>query len=584
MLVAIHTWDHTAVGAPDPQNDAGNTVLDAIASATGLGKKRPANVLWRMSSRTTTGMSHHQKFVVLDAPGDGGKRVLKAFFGGLDLTKGRFDFFDSDILPPPLQNKTDQPFRANLTVGKFSSDDWYNLEFGDNRDLPRQGWQDIYASVVGPAAWDVTREFVGRWNVVPFSLVTPPSGDVSDAQRQTVRKKFISLFDKGKFKQASEAHGGPFRGRVVRSMVQEEWGPTTLIDPLPDEIEPTETPTPDGKVQTEFEWRIPGTFENSILLSYQNAIRNAQRYIYIETQYLIGSGAKWLQKQPSVRNNLPELIAEKIKAKVRAGEDFHAYLVIPMFPEGDPVSGAAPTQRRFEFNTMRFMAFAVQEEAAKAGKDWRDFLSFYFLGRWNARGKAAPTLSGERAQRVAANQRYQLYVHSKLMLIDDEYVILGSANLNERSLAGNRDSEICLSLLADDGKVADVRQVLGDFRVALWKQHLDNIPIPSIDKPERPACSKAIRDAGVVNWQRMAQGVRPDRSHLIHIPFFADAAKTIFFVEPRSLTAELRDQDPFIFDGATGKPSAPGNGAPVKKEWAWDVAKSFTIVPDSLAE
>lgn len=30
------------------------------------------------------------------------------------------------------------------------------------------------------------------------------------------------------------------------------------------------------------------------------------------------------------------------------------------------------------------------------------------------------------------------------MIVDDDYVILGSANINDRSLKGKRDSEICL--------------------------------------------------------------------------------------------------------------------------------------------
>lgn len=30
------------------------------------------------------------------------------------------------------------------------------------------------------------------------------------------------------------------------------------------------------------------------------------------------------------------------------------------------------------------------------------------------------------------------------MIVDDEYVILGSANINDRSMKGNRDSEICI--------------------------------------------------------------------------------------------------------------------------------------------
>jgi phospholipase D1/2 len=35
-----------------------------------------------------------------------------------------------------------------------------------------------------------------------------------------------------------------------------------------------------------------------------------------------------------------------------------------------------------------------------------------------------------------------VYIHSKLMIIDDYSVILGSANINDRSMKGNRDSEL----------------------------------------------------------------------------------------------------------------------------------------------
>lgn len=35
-----------------------------------------------------------------------------------------------------------------------------------------------------------------------------------------------------------------------------------------------------------------------------------------------------------------------------------------------------------------------------------------------------------------------IYVHSKLMIVDDKYVICGSANINDRSLLGKRDSEL----------------------------------------------------------------------------------------------------------------------------------------------
>lgn len=37
-----------------------------------------------------------------------------------------------------------------------------------------------------------------------------------------------------------------------------------------------------------------------------------------------------------------------------------------------------------------------------------------------------------------------IYVHSKGMVVDDEYVIIGSANINQRSMAGSRDTEIAM--------------------------------------------------------------------------------------------------------------------------------------------
>lgn len=37
-----------------------------------------------------------------------------------------------------------------------------------------------------------------------------------------------------------------------------------------------------------------------------------------------------------------------------------------------------------------------------------------------------------------------IYVHAKGMIVDDEYVIMGSANINQRSMAGSRDTEIAM--------------------------------------------------------------------------------------------------------------------------------------------
>jgi phospholipase D1/2 len=36
------------------------------------------------------------------------------------------------------------------------------------------------------------------------------------------------------------------------------------------------------------------------------------------------------------------------------------------------------------------------------------------------------------------------------MIVDDEYVLAGSANINSRSLEGNRDTEICFGAYQPD--------------------------------------------------------------------------------------------------------------------------------------
>ena len=51
---------------------------------------------------------------------------------------------------------------------------------------------------------------------------------------------------------------------------------------------------------------------------------------------------------------------------------------------------------------------------------------------------------GSRAELLRESRRFMIYVHSKLMIVDDSAVIVGSANINQRSMAGSRDTELAL--------------------------------------------------------------------------------------------------------------------------------------------
>ena len=67
--------------------------------------------------------------------------------------------------------------------------------------------------------------------------------------------------------------------------------------------------------------------------------------------------------------------------------------------------------------------------------------------------------------------RYPIYVHSKMMVVDDSYVIIGSANINQRSMAGSRDTEICVGswqpAFPPDNPYGDVHI----FRLSLFVEH-----------------------------------------------------------------------------------------------------------------
>jgi phosphatidylserine/phosphatidylglycerophosphate/cardiolipin synthase-like enzyme len=56
----------------------------------------------------------------------------------------------------------------------------------------------------------------------------------------------------------------------------------------------------------------------------------------------------------------------------------------------------------------------------------------------------------------------QVYVHAKIAIVDDRWLAIGSANLNEHSLYN--DSEACV-ITCDE-------QLARGTRLALWREHL----------------------------------------------------------------------------------------------------------------
>ncbi len=576
MLVAIHTWDHINIAMSDPPNDDGDDALDASAVRMGMGSRRHPRILWRASSRTGVGFSHHQKFLVCDSPDldvrlQRGGMFMRAFLGGLDLTQGRFDTPDHEI----EEAAGGRTWRAPVGWQNPPPDDWYNAEFSGNGTLPRQPWHDIYCRMDGPSAWDVVREFVGRWNKDPALGIT--QGDNSSTHIQTVNQKFQTFFRPVDFVQQWEPHPGPWSAQICRSLERVHWGANSGVIQTPARRR-------DGG---EFHWPLSGSFERSIQNSYLNAISMAQRFIYIETQYFIGSGSIWNPTRRSVANQIQAQIISRIRA-LPASRRFHVYLIIPMFPEGDPSSSGNLAQRQFQWNSI----LAMYRDIQAMGRNPHDYLTVGFPAKWHQ--VASLHNSGDRTARVRANRRYQIYVHSKHIIIDDRFVIIGSANLNERSLAGDRDSEIVTALwpsprLGETNPETECRTQVRALRRRLFAEHFGGDG-PDFDHPESAACADFVKSVGSDNWWLFSQGLESGtrisravtaQGHFCMWPLEIQRDNSWAFSDDVPLGRNPQHVAFGLQDSISGDPGTPLN---TQRDWFWAAPGSHAVDSTDIAE
>jgi phosphatidylserine/phosphatidylglycerophosphate/cardiolipin synthase-like enzyme len=602
VLVGVLAWRHVHVGsaaAPDEHNNAADDRLRALNGNRPL----PDNFLWRATHNTAT-YSHHQKFVVLDAKVEGSdKRIIKVFFGGLDLTKGRHDWHDHIIDPKDPDTAAVHDFQKTQFVPlpgdneSLEYDDWYNAEFqADSKsepENPKQPWHDIYACLTGPAAWDVVREWVGRWNDTSASSKGDLAGQivgvdedaewVLTAKTRLVHDLYgVTLHDRNKFFQQNETpptfdnSDTKFRwtAQVLRSIKRNYWETNHLKG-----------------FEHDFRWRLDGNYERSIQDAYVKNIRRAKDYILIETQYFISSGHHWTTTSTGVRNELAKEICDKIVERKTAGKPFHCYIICPMYPEGDQTtfSKVPMNQRFFEWMTMTYMIARLEIEEKI---DWKKHLSFYFLGKngplkqdWYTGYiglRAFKQGDYDRRQLVRMNNRYMVYVHSKLMVVDDKYLILGSANLNERSLAGDRDTEICIHMWPKYQKFeAPCKAQLEQFRKHLFKEHFGD------DTGDPRSWGEAAQRIALDNYWKYRRGQLATKTSTEQPKLQGQALMLPFVltVEHNTLSADtpvLRvEEDTSLAEGTNSLlPDAPEDS----DTWKWWSTKKWLTSGIDLAE
>ncbi|KAI0071462.1 phospholipase D/nuclease [Panus rudis PR-1116 ss-1] len=107
-----------------------------------------------------------------------------------------------------------------------------------------------------------------------------------------------------------------------------------------------------------------------------------------------------------------------------------------------------------------------------------------------------------------------VYIHSKVMIVDDRRVIMGSANINDRSQKGDGDSEIALVVEDEDmietrmdGQPYMASRFAATLRRQLYKEHLGLIP-PQVCEGPQEQVTEYMRPAPIPNPDQI--GTRED--------------------------------------------------------------------------
>eukprot|EP01018_Ginkgo_biloba_P018572 Gb_16823 [translate_table: standard] len=432
-----------------------------------------------------TMFSHHQKTITVDAEvgvSNPYSRRIVSFVGGIDLCDGRYD---------------DQNHSLFRTLTSAHNDDFYNGCFkGANIDYggPREPWHDIHAKLEGPVAWDVLKNFEQRWkkqgeegylleisdivDIIPMSPIT------EGFDPETWNAQIFRSIDGG------AAFGFP-------------------TDPY----EAANVGLITGKDQV---------IERSIQDAYIHAIRRAKEFIYIENQYFLGSCATWDTMQDTGCNHLiPIELALKIVSKIEAGERFAVYIVIPMWPEGLPDSLSVQPILEWQRKTMEMMyRYISQALYAKGIYDVhpKDYLSFFCLGNRETKvdGEYKPVMAipdtnlFSHYRKAQESRRFMIYVHSKMMIVDDEYIIIGSANINQRSMDGARDTEIAVGAYQPfhTAKDRSPRGQIHGFRMSLWYEHMGVLSNEFLH-PNSTQCIRRVNEIGEQIWDKFIAEENP---------------------------------------------------------------------------
>lgn len=328
----------------------------------------------------------------------------------------------------------------------------------DRKTIPRVAWRDIHSRFKGPIVNRIKRHFIQYWNFVniPFAynnlLIKPPTDEGTELKKfsQYFKTKYFPDMAELKKNEMTESESRPGIALTCRKHADTQSSNGVI------EVQ---------AIRSASYWSIGLEIKNpefSIRTAYLDLIKNAKHFIYIENQYLISQ-----TDDKEIENQVINALAAKVIEKIRAGERFSVYLVHPLIAgfDGDLSKPNGVLPRRgtdIIYKTLYKSEKSLIKQVMKFDLNWEKYIKIYSL-------KNHGLLNDVPVAEI-------VYVHSKLMIVDDDIALLGSANINDRSLLGTRDSEVGVVVTDSNkiqgqlaGKAFPKSSVVQDLRIRAWR-------------------------------------------------------------------------------------------------------------------
>lgn len=309
-----------------------------------------------------------------------------------------------------------------------SSADFDNIDWDtSDHSLAKSPTHQLSLVVRGPAVRDIALTFAERWN--------------------------DGINIKQTFPQITTSIPIDFLNIPIPSPIEASHS-VQVLRTYPIHIKRKDKPTSE-LVSLSYSWSYQGEF--TIWGAYLQAIKRAKYYIYIEDQYFSSLNCPPVLNTPEESLYDLDLVYQLGKALERNVD------VIVLVPEKNSDNGIY----RWLVEHQKFLGIK------------------YLYNKYNKALSESRQVGNLLILMLNVNDK-PVIVHSKLMIVDDEFVLAGTANIGSRSMTF--DSEIHLGIVDEKETFAK------EMRLAIWKEHLqlteeesdENNPASIINKIKDP--------------------------------------------------------------------------------------------------